>query len=159
MKKLFKAVIFLLIFSILFSGCSFSNNIKFRKLETGKNFLSSRDGYYKKLPNNYCIYISLRSKASLFKVPVEYADIEWDSSLCYNNIVLEGHFIKGFFTSNYLALCEEQDNGDLVYLTFGFSNEQVQYHLEIGEICKLLNVDSILWFSLCNTNKEIQRIK
>ena len=159
MKTLFKAVIFLLIISVLLGGCSLSKRITFGKLEAGENFLGSRDGYFKKLPHDYCLNVTLLSKTSLFRIPPEYVNVEWSSSLCCNNILLEGHYIKGFFTPHYLALCEELEDGELMYLTFCFSSEQVQYHDGIKDVYKLLNVDSILWFSLCNTNQEAQRVK
>lgn len=159
MKRIFNTVILLTIILGCFSGCLCSNTTKFDEIEIGENFLGSRDGYYKKLPNRYCLNVSLRSRTSLFRVSAKYIDVEWDSALCYDNVVLEGHFIKGFFTSHYLVLCEEQENGDILYFAFDFSNEHVQTYHEVEEICELLNIGSVPWFSLCNTNQEIQCIK
>ncbi len=167
MKKAFKTVILLLILSILSDACFFffgdinfplfpAKVVKFSDLEIGENFYGSLDGHYKKLPNNYGLSVDLGSKTFLFRVPDEYVDVKFSSSFCYDNIVVEGHFIKGFYTSDYLALCEERDNGDLVYLTFDFHNKKFKYHFEVSEMCKLLNVDSISWFPLCNTNKQIR---
>lgn len=159
MKKLFKAVIILSIFSFLLNGCSHSNNIIFCELKIGENFLSSRDGYFKKISNNYCLFVNLRKETSLFEVSKEHSAVEWNSSLCYDNIIVEGHYIKGFSTSNYLILCEEKNNNDLMYSIFDFNNKQIRNFLELSEINQILGTDSIQWFTLCNTNAEIQSIK
>lgn len=159
MKKLFKAVIVLSIFSFLLNGCAHSNNIIFSELKIGENFLSSRDGYFKKISDNYCLFVNLRKETSLFEVSKEHSSVEWNSSLCYDNIIVEGHYIKGFYTSSYLVLCEENNNNDLVYSIFDFSNKQVRNFLELSEIHQILGFDSIQWFTLCNTNTEIQSIK
>ena len=159
MKKLFKLLFLLLILPILFTSCEFFNDVKFGEIEVGENFWSSRDGHYKKLPHNYCLNIVLRSKAYLFRVPIEYNNTEWDSSLCYDNIIIEGHFIKGFFDSEYLVLCEEQEKGNLIYIVFGFSDEQIQYYHALDDVYDLLNLYSFRWFDICNTNEEIESIK
>ena len=49
MKKIFKVLIFLFVFSLLLTGCSFFKDIKFSELKTGEIFRMSRDGYYEKL--------------------------------------------------------------------------------------------------------------
>lgn len=163
MKKVFNVIIFLSIFSVLLSGCFFyKDNKKFSEIKTGDTFLISGDGYYEKLPNNYCFYVMLGSKTYLFRVPDEFVDVkctdyDWGNWWYNGGTILEGHFIKSFYTSGYLVLCEEKENDDLVYLTFDFSNAQVQYHLDVNEVCELLNINSIQWSVLCNTNEEIRR--
>lgn len=159
MKKIFKAVIFLSILSFLLNGCAHSNNIIFSELKIGENFLSSRDGYFKKISDKYCLFVNLRKETSLFEVSKEHSAVEWNSSLCYDNTIVEGHYIKGFFTSSYLILCEENNNNTLVYSIFDFSNAQIRNSLELSEIHQILGIDSIQWFTLCNTNSEIQSIK
>ena len=98
----------------------------------------------------------------MFKVPDEYVNIEcgeWDSSLGYDNIIIEGHFIKEFYTSEYLVLCEEKEDDSLEYVMFNFANEQIQHFSDLDKILKLINIDSIEWSTLCNTNDDIRRIK
>jgi hypothetical protein len=159
MKKIFKGVILIFIISFIFSGCNFSKDIKFGQIEIGANFMSSRDGYYKKLPYNYCLNVNFRSKVQLFKVADEYVDQIWDSSIYYDCSILEGHFIKGFFNDNYLVLCEEENNNNLLYLSFNFFNGDIQYYANINELHDIFENQSYQWFLLCNTNQEIQNIK
>lgn len=164
MKSAFKTIILLSVLTILLNGCysliedwSIFDPKTFDEREIGEVFFGSRDGHYEKLPNNYCIRVDLGTEASLFKVPDEFISNQWDTSVGNYNIVLKGHFIKGYFTSQYYVLCEEKENGDVLYLTFDFSNEEVRYYEGTDEICKLLNVDSIPWSSLCNTNAQRNR--
>ncbi len=158
MKKLFKTLIILQFLLFILVGCSFFKPVVFNDLEVGKNFLISRDGYYKKLPSNYCINVELRKKASLFKVPDEQLNSEWNLSLNDSDVVVEGHFIKGFFTSEYLVLCEEKENDDVDYAVFSFGNGQLRYYKTPDEVYAFLDIDSVQWFTLCNTNREINYI-
>ena len=158
MNKIIKGVIILSVLSILLSSCNIFKDINFGEVKIGENFMSSRDGYYKKLPYNYCLNVNLRSKAQLFKVDDKYIDTTWDFSLFYDCIILEGHFIKGFYDSKYLVLCEEKDDDTILYVSFNFLTGVVQNHTNIGEVYNLFENPPKQWFVLCNTNKEIQYI-
>lgn len=150
-------MIILSFFSILFSGCDFFKVKTFSEIEIGKTFWGSRDGYWEKFPQNYCMYVDLGSKTYLIRVDDENLYKE-DSTLTYESAILEGHFIKGFFTSDYLVLCEERDNDDIVFLSFSFADEQVQYYTGVDEMREVLNLELFEWSPLCNTNEEIRVI-
>ena len=152
-NKLFNVIIILTIISILFSGCELFKPIKFSELETGTDFWLNRDGYYKKLPHNYVLNVDLRTPASLFKVKEEHLYEEWGDVYTgyFDNPILEGHFIEGYFNSDYLVLCEEYEDRNRVYLIFEFATEEIEYYDTLDEIYTLFGVDSLDWFYLCNT--------
>ena len=154
MKKLFCIINILLFLSITLGGCEFFKDVKFSELEVGETFDMSRDGYFKKLPHNYCLDVILGSKAWLFKVPDQKLDVEGGYWFGYENYILKGHFIKGYYNSEWLVLCKEDKNDELEYLAFNFSSEKVQRNMELNQVCELLNVDSIDWFPICNTNEQ-----
>jgi len=155
MRKILYVTIILLIISILFCGCALLKNKTFGELETGENFMHSRDGHCKKLPNNYGLYVDLSSTTTLFKVLDEYVNEEFTSSVVFENSILEAHYIKGYFNDNYLALCEEHDDDSLSYVVFEFSDESIENYTTEDEVCSIFETDSIEWFTLCNTNEEI----
>lgn len=131
---MFKTVIILSILSFLLNGCTYSNSVIFSELKTGEIFLSSRDGYFEKISDNYCLFVNLRKETSLFEVSKERSLVEWDSSLGYDNIIVKGHYIKCYYTSTHLVLCEEKSNDDLEYSIFDFNSEQIRNYLELSEI-------------------------
>ncbi|MBS5844067.1 MAG: hypothetical protein KIC77_11415 [Clostridiales bacterium] len=158
MKKI-KVVIFLSIISILLGGCNYFTPLTFGNIKIGENFMGSRDGYYKKLPYNYCLSVNYRSNVELFKVADEHINEEWLSSNYYDSAILKGHYIQGFYNENYLVLCEEKKDNTLLYLSFDFSSSVVQYYPDTNEMNKSIGITSQNWFSLCNTNQEIGNIK
>lgn len=156
MKKLYILIVCLTLFLTLLLGCSFFKEYKFGEIEIGELFLQSRDGYYEKLPCNFCLEVDLGSETALFKVEEEHFYEEWDSTWYYDSPIIKGHYIKCFYNDEYLVLCEEYENDELAYLTFEFASEQIVCYDTLEEIYELLSVDSIEWSSLCNTNKDIR---
>ena len=171
MKNIFKVWVFVLILSVLVTGCDWLKDVSYFDSEVGGNFGGSRDGYYKKLPHNYCFRVDLASKTYLFEYPDEDELAErTPGGLPYDETVLEGHFIKGFYTMERLALCEELEDDTLQYITFDFVSGEIQYHTDVKEVYERLQIDTdsaiewlqldlIDWFSLCNTNEEIRAVQ
>lgn len=100
-------VIIISIVSFLLSGCGFGE-VHFADIEEGRNFNGSRDGHYKKLPHNYCLDVDLGSTTRLFKVADEFLNTRWDSAAQHDEIILKGHYIKGYYNQYFLVLCEEK---------------------------------------------------
>lgn len=144
-------LLFLLICATLFSSCA----VVFSEVEIGENFYDSIDGHFKKLPENHCIFVLYGATARLFKVLNENTDVLSDASL-WENPILEGHFIKGFYTEKCVVLCEEQENDTLRFFIFDFFKEEAQCYAEESEVLQVLNLDSAPWFALCNTNEQIR---
>ena len=156
MKKLYIVIICLTTALLLFSGCDYFKEHKFGEIKIGENFIHSRDGHYKKLPNSFCLNVDLGSETSLIKVGKEHYYEDWDCTWYYDSPIIKGHYIKCFYNDKYLVLCEEYENDEFAYLTFEFASEQIVYYDTLEEIYELLNIDSIKWSSLCNTNEEIR---
>ena len=157
MKRLWKIIALLSALSFL-TGCIWFEGVSFSEVEIGKNFIHSRDGHCKKLPQNYCLYVDLGSVTQLLKVAEEKIDEVWDPSSEYNKHILERHFIKGYFNDEYLLLCEEKEDDSLVYWSLKFSDETIESYTDIEQVYKLFPASSIHWFVLCNTNAEIRSI-
>lgn len=138
----------------LLIGC-FVSPIIFSELKIGEIFYSSRDGHCEKISDNYCLYVIRREETYLFEVSEEQASVVFDVTFCNDDsLIAKGHYIKGFYTSSHLVLCEEKSNDDLVYSIFDFNTKQIQNSLELSEVYQILGLDSIQWFELCSTNKE-----
>lgn len=156
MKKTLSVVLSLSIFSLIMQGCSFFKEPVYSELKPGETFYWNRDGYYEKISNRYYLDVRLRTKTSLVRIP---DGVEWDYTLRSDNTIIEKHFIEGFLTSEKLVMCEEKEDDSLEYYVFDLSTAQIQRFLKLDEVYKLLNVDSVEWSNLCNTNKEIRAIK
>lgn len=154
MKKTLSVVLFLSIFSLIMQGCSFFKEPVYSELKPGETFYWSRDGYYEKISNHYYLDVKLGENTALVRIP---DGVEWDYTLSSDNTIIEKHFIKEFLTSKSLVMCEEKEDDSLEYYVFDLSTAQIQRFLKLDEVYKLLNVDSVEWSTLCNTNKE--RIK
>ncbi|MBQ8288017.1 MAG: hypothetical protein IJX76_04505 [Clostridia bacterium] len=160
MRKMLVLMVAIIATSLLLHGCTIGVEECYSEIEIGEIFGNNIDGHQKKLPQDYCLDVDLGSQTRLFKVPDDLLDKPYFSNSVYNTTaILEGHFIKGYYNADYLVLCEEKENDELAYLTFDFGDESVRYHRDVEAICELIGVDSLEWFSLCNTNQEIQRIQ
>ena len=153
MKKVLMIVILLSVLSCFLGGCLLTNETVFGKVKVGYHFLWSLDGSYKKLPYNFCLEIDYGSVARLFRVDDEYVDREWDSTRHFDTI-LEGHFIKGYYDTEYLLLCEEKEDDSLLYWRFDFADETIRSYTDLDQLNEIVD-GATKWFPLCNTNEEI----
>lgn len=162
-KRLCKVMVMVAVLLILLTGCNqydesfFSvrrKDVRFMDLKIGTVFWGGRDGYYEKLPQNYCIRVDLGEKACLFRFSDETVPLESFNSLPYDTAILEAHFIKGHYNDEYLLLCEEKEDDSLVYWSFRFSDETIESYTDIEQVYQRFPPSSIHWSSLCNTNAQ-----
>lgn len=149
-----------LAFVVLFSACTFFDKVVFSELEVGENFYHSRDGHYKKLPHNYCLWIDLGSTASLFKVPDDRLDVSLNDDVDFpdaylKNAFLEAHYIYGYYNDEYLILWEEKSDNSYAYLSFAFSSQAVEHYADITMVYERFGFQEDAWIPLCNENKDI----
>lgn len=153
-KSIIGMAIIVSIISFLLSGCGFKE-VCFNDIEVGQIFAGSRDGYYEKLPHNYCLDIDLRTTTRLFKVADEFLNTPWDSAVQHEEFILKGHYIKGYYNNDYLILCEEKPDDSCIYLSFDFFSNNVETYETEEEVYKLFDFDFEQWSALCNTNAQI----
>ena len=150
----------IILFHSFFTGCGFLEEPKYSELQIGAEFGESRDGFYKKFPHNYCLIVNYASPARLFKLTGEDIDAV-ASGITYDgwNLILQGHFIKGYFDEKHIIFWEEQKNGNAGYWIFDFANENSQFYTDIESVYAVIGYKIETWFSLCNTYDEIIVIK
>lgn len=153
-------LVLLLIIYLLICLCAYFDimpsflGTRFSKLKTGQNFYMGFDGYCKKVSDDYCLDVDmLRRKARLAKISPECKDQIWNSrSIHEDNIILEAHYIRGYFNEKYLVLCEEKEDDSLIYISVEFSTGATEYYKTESEVYELFGFDSKEWFEICNTN-------
>lgn len=150
MKKVCMMVVVLSMLACMLSGCSLRIP-RFNELEVGECFGINRDGYFEKIPHNYCIAVDTAEEAVVARVPPECRDVKWDTDWCYDeeNIVVRGNFIGCSYTSEYLLLCEQPAKNKIQYVLVYFADEEIQHYAKIEDVYRALGVDSISWESLC----------
>ena len=133
------------------TSCQFFSPKKknFSEYEIGEVFSSSRDGQCEKIHNNYCLYVDLGSTTKLFKVNDLKSEFYYTEYL--EEILLEGHYIFCFYNNDFVVFCEEKPDDSRVYLSFEFSNHNVEYYEDIETVYTKFGND-IEWGSLCNNN-------
>ena len=152
MKKLILGVI--IIFSVLtpISSCISNYEEKYSNVEIGQNFGSNIDGYQKKLPNHFCLDVNLGSKTRLIKIPDEKLNVPYFTNSVYNTpAVIEGHFIKGWYSDSVVILCEEFSEG-IRFVVIEFETLKINY---VSSEQELDEYGDINWFTLCNTFDEM----
>lgn len=154
-KRIIGVVIIMSVISFLFGKCSFFKEVRFCDLEIGKNFYGNRDGHYKKLPNNYCLDVELKSTTRLFKIEDAFLDKVFDPYTQYDDIIMQAHYIKGYYNDSFLILCEERVDDSCIYWSFEFNTNNIESYESEDDVYELFGFNSEQWFSLCNTNAEI----
>ena len=152
MKKLILGVIIIFSVLTLLNSCISNYEEKYSNIEIGQNFGSNRDGYQKKLPNNFCLDVNLSSKTRLIKIPDEQLNVPYFANSVYNTpSVIEGHFIKGWYSDNVVILCEEFSQG-IRFVVVEFETLKINY---VSSEQELDEYGDINWFTLCNTFDEM----
>ena len=157
MKKIISLILSL---SLLFlSGCEHNKGAvaeeSYLDIKEGENFGGNVDGYQKKLPYNFCLDVDLSEKARLFKVPDNLLNKPYFLHSVYNTpAMLEGRFIKGYYDSTELVLCEEVALGKLEYTVFDFKTQKTKITNDEKEIAQKVQGK---WFFLCNTIEESEK--
>ncbi len=136
-----------------------SGETKFSDIKVGKIFEGSRDGYFEKLPHNYCLLVEYRYDTTLCKVADEFLDLPWDDTPYpyYNDYIIRGHYIKGYYNDNYLILCEEKTDNSYIYHSFNFSTQHMESYTSEQDVYQIYGFTAKQWSTLCNTNAQISR--
>ncbi len=157
-KKHLQLVVLFLLIACLFCSCVF-DELSYSSVRIGENFHHNVDGYFKKIPHNYCIWlIELSSTCAVFKVPENLLDTPFlgdeHNDAVYNAPkVLEGYFVKGYYNENYLILCEFYED-QYRYVSLDFTDQIVNYHHNENDIYELFDFCTDDWFKLCNNKSE-----
>ncbi|MBR6768592.1 MAG: hypothetical protein IKM34_03790 [Clostridia bacterium] len=152
MKKLILVVIIISSLFTFLNSCISNYEEKYSNIEIGQNFGSNIDGYQKKLPHDFCLDVSLGSKARLIKIPYEKLNVPYFTNSVYNTpAVIEGHFIKGWYDDNVVILCEETSE-NIRFVVVEFETLKIDYVSSEQELDEYGNIN---WFTLCNTFDEI----
>ncbi|MBE6573441.1 MAG: hypothetical protein E7652_03505 [Ruminococcaceae bacterium] len=135
-----------------FTGCESFGETRFSDIEEGEAFGHNIDGYHKKLPHNYCLFVLLGETTRLIKVPDNMLDKDYFLESVYNTPpVLKGRYIKGYYNDDYLILYEQLSLDSYEYILFDFTTQEINRYERKKD---LPDYKSIKWFSLCNTLQE-----
>ncbi len=137
-------------------------NDSFSDLEIGETFGGNIDGHFKKLPQDYCLFVLLGSEATLFKVSDEALDVDLYGGDDYIDFckmsedkkIMQGHYIKEYHNNEYLILCEEKREG-LLYYSFKYSSCGIECFDDVNTVYKTFGFDSDEWLPVCNTYDEM----
>ncbi len=126
----------------------------FDQIDVGENFRGDRKGFCKKVRSDYFILVNLGRTATLFNVPDEHVTTA-QLSIGDENKKVEAHYIKGYFTEEFIVLCEERDDDSLAYVSFYFETEAIEHYDTEHEVYELFEFNSTQWVNLCNVNADI----
>ncbi len=137
-------------------------NDSFSDLKIGESFYNTIDSHYKKLPQDYCLFVLNGSEATLFKVSDEALDVDLydgDNSPDFDKMsedkkIMRGHYIKEYHNNEYLILCEEKREG-LFYYSFKFSSGDTECFGDVNTVYKTFGFNSDEWISVCMTYDEL----
>ena len=157
-----RAVLLVFVASVLvvYSLCMVSSSAgTFDEIEIGKEYCIKRNGFCKKVNENYFLGVNTNYSTALFRVPDEMLNLpvstDWFITLDdKDKNVLKARYIKGWCNEDYLVLCEEKEDDSLGYLSFEFSTGVVKYYKTDSEVYELFDFDSQKWFTLCKTNAD-----
>jgi len=138
---------------ILFLLNSCSQAETFSSIEVGENFGSNRDGYFKKISEDYCLFVLKSENTRLLRINENDKNKDFFNESVYNNAIeiLNDHYISGYFNDDYLILCEEKEVHR--YLSFNFKTEEIVYYDAGWYVFSEFNFGEEDMFALCDSYK------